>query len=778
MGKRESRNEEAPAIRWLALASAAAAALASAIGLWLRQPLWHSAGIVASLITLAAIASWWRRSRQGNDARAQTEQQTLQHLQEVTDLRSELEKHKNFEVELKRSKLAAESAAMAKSEFLATMSHEIRTPLNGIIPMLDLLASSKLAADQSDILNTARASAKQMKQIVDDILDYSKLEANKLKLETTGLNVRDVVNSVVQMFTSQAEAKRITLQASLDPSLRLALRGDPVRLRQVLSNLLSNAIKFTNKGSVTIAVKPKSESRQHHVLRFEVRDTGIGISPEDAGRLFRPFSQADASTTRLYGGTGLGLVISKRIIDLMTGQIGVESQPGHGSTFWFEIPMLKAVGDSQGMASDMKNASVLLFTSDPILSTRFEKSNNLAGARLSVAGTAFQVQKMLKDSVAVGGMTDIDLLIIDVNSGRQGAIQMQKALLANPDFERLRIAMLHNPEAVPLELPKHPRRWSILRNMDMSLIIAEINRLLSSSSFNARTKPKEESEPQVSIQPADLLSVAGQSRGNVLLVEDNPVNLLVAQRLLQLSNFDCVSAENGEIALELMQQQKFDLILMDCQMPVLDGYQATRTWRRLEAERGLPRLPIIAMTANAMAEDRQKCLDAGMDDYLSKPVDRKLLQQTMLNWIAKAQISAQNGQAAPSPIPAMIKPESSQLNGKTGNGPALDAEVIEELQELMGADTRTLVRIYLEDSPQLLAQLQDAYLRRDSTAAIAPAHTLKSSSANLGAMQLSKIALSIETEARGGSIDKAAMEMKDLLAEFERVKAELGELAG
>lgn len=776
MQPRESANEEPQIIRWLSLASAAGAALASAISLWLDQSVWLNISIIASLLAVAFIAAWWHRSRARADSRINTEQQTLHHLQEVTDLRTELEKHKNFEMELKRSKLAAESAAMAKSEFLATMSHEIRTPLNGIIPMLDLLASSKLAADQADILNTARASAKQMKQIVDDILDYSKLEANKLKLETTGLNVREVINSVMQMFNSQAEAKRISLQMSLDPSLRLALRGDPVRLRQVLSNLLSNAIKFTNKGSVTIAVKPKSESRQHHVLRFEVRDTGIGISPEDAGRLFRPFSQADASTTRLYGGTGLGLVISKRIIDLMAGQIGVESQPGHGSTFWFEIPMLKAVGDSQGMASDMKNATVLLFTSDPILSTRFEKSNHIAGARLSVAGTAFQVQKILKDSVAVGGMTDIDLLIIDVNSGRQGAIQMQKALLANPDFERLRIAMLHNPEAVPLDLPKHLRRWSILRNMDMSLIIAEINRLLSSSSFSARTKQKEESEPQVSIQPADLLSVSGQSRGNVLLVEDNPVNLLVAQRLLQLSNFDCVSAENGEIALELMQQQKFDLILMDCQMPVLDGYQATRTWRRLEAERGLPRLPIIAMTANAMAEDRQKCLDAGMDDYLSKPVDRKLLQQTMINWIAKAQHSIQNDPVSPIAQPPMPEPEINPLPGKTGEGPALDPEVIEELREMMGADTQTLVRIYLEDSPQLLAQLQDAYLRRDSTAAIAPAHTLKSSSANLGAMQLSKIALSIETEARGGSIDKAALEMKDLLAEFERVKAELGTL--
>lgn len=776
MQNQTPQREDSQLVRWLSLASAAGAAVASAISLWLNQAIWLNVSIIASLLAVTFIAAWWNRSRIRADSRISTEQQTLQHLQEVTDLRTELEKHKTFEMDLKRSKLAAESAAMAKSEFLATMSHEIRTPLNGIIPMLDLLASSKLAPDQEDILNTARSSAKQMKQIVDDILDYSKLEANKLKLETTSLNVRDVVNSVLQMFNSQAEAKRITLNMNLDPSLRLALRGDPVRLRQVLSNLFSNAIKFTNKGTVTIAVKPKTETRQHHVLRFEVRDTGIGISPEDAGRLFRPFSQADASTTRLYGGTGLGLVISKRIIDLMGGQIGVESQPGHGSTFWFEIPMLKAVGDSQGMASDMKNATVLLFTSDPILSTRFEKANSVAGARINLASTAFQVQKILKDSIAVGGMTDIDLLIIDVNSGRQGAIQMQKTLLANPDFERLRIAMLHNPEAVPLDLAKHPRRWNILRNMDMSLIIAEINRLLSSSSFNARTRQKEESEPQVSIQPADLLSVSGQSRGNVLLVEDNPVNLLVAQRLLQLSNFDCVSAENGEIALELMQQQKFDLVLMDCQMPVLDGYQATRAWRNLETERGLPRLPIIAMTANAMAEDRQKCLDSGMDDYLSKPVDRKLLQQTMINWIAKAQSSTRSTPITPTQITPMVNPESKQLRGKAGDGPALDAEVIEELQEIMGADTQTLIRIYLEDSPLLLTQLQDAYLRRDSTAAIAPVHTLKSSSANLGAIQLSKIALSIETEARAGSIEKAALEMKDLLAEFNRVKEELGKL--
>ena len=762
-------------VRWLALASATGAALTSAISLWLNDSVWLNFSVISSFLTVSFVAALWNRINVHSKILEETEQSTQLHIQELNNLQFELEKHKTFERELRTSKIAAESAALSKSEFLATMSHEIRTPLNGVIPMLDLLATSKLEVDQAEILSTARSSAHQMKQIVDDILDYSKLEANKLKLETTGLNIREVVFSVVQMFNSQAEAKRISINVNLDPSLRLALRGDPVRLRQILSNILSNAIKFTGKGSITIAIRAKSETRQHHILRFEVKDSGIGISSENASRLFKPFSQADASTTRIYGGTGLGLVICKRIVDLMSGQIGVDSQPDIGSTFWFEIPMLKAIGDSHGMASELKNANVLLFTTDQSLCNKFEQSDSMRETKLSITGTAIETQKALSESVAVGSASDFDLLVIDVNSGRQSALQLQKMLLSNTDFERMRIALLLSADSPPFDVVKNPRCRIISRNLDSSLLFNELSKLLSVTSLNIQLPIRLDQEAFVNIQPPDMLLAAGQSRGMVLLVEDNPVNLLVAQRLIQLSSFDFVSAENGEVALELLQQQSFDMVLMDCQMPVMDGYTATQAWRAIEKAKGLPHMPIIAMTANAMAEDRQKCLDAGMDDYLSKPVDRKLMQQVMMKWLKK--------EASQKPI-SSIKGVGDQVVSKQATilnedkSSSLDYEIVSDLQDLMGSDYQSLIRIYLEDSPKLISQLLSALQNNDCMALISPSHTLKSSSANLGAVTLSKIAMNIERSARAGDIDLPVREKDTLVDEFEKVKAALAKLIG
>ena len=764
-------------VRWLALASASGAAITSGISLWLNDAVWLNISIVSSLLAVSCIAAFWHRI----DAWRQPSPPELNlenHIQEVSGLRSELEQHKSLEAELKKSKLAAESAAMAKSEFLATMSHEIRTPLNGIIPLLDLLANTRLGKDQADILTTARNSADQMKRIVDDILDYSKLEANKLKLETTGLNIRDVVNSVVQMFKNQAEAKRLAIHVTIDPNLRLALRGDPVRLRQVLSNLLGNAIKFTARGSVTITVKPKSETRQHHILRFEVKDTGIGIAPENASGLFKAFSQADASTTRLYGGTGLGLVICKRIIDLMSGLIGVESQPGKGSTFWFEVPMLKAVGDSKGMVADLENAQTLLLSSDPILTGKFEKAGRLAGKSFTTAPSIFEAQKILGESVSKDGKTTLDLLIIDVNSGRQSAIQLQKALLSNPQFALLRIAMLNSPEATPLILEKNPRRWVIKRNTDITGLVAELNKLLATTAEEASDVQSQELEPVVNISAPDRPFTAGKSNGKVLLVEDNPVNLLVVQRLIQLTNFDCASAENGEVALELLQRQHFDLVLMDCQMPVLDGYRAAKAWRAIEAQRRLPRLPIIAITANAMAEDRKKCLDSGMDDYLSKPVDLKLLQQVMLKWVDRArQAAGTETMEMPTITAAPAETPPVQAYPAVGGGtPPLDMEIVQDLKDMMGSGYQELICIYLEDSPKLLAQIQTAIADGDSAALVTPAHTLRSSSANLGALRVSEIAKRMEKSARAGDVAGPAAETGALTAEFGRVQAALAAL--
>lgn len=749
----------------MALASAASAAISSAISLWLHESVWLNVTVISSLLTVSFVAALWRRIESHYRRIEQTEVNTEQHLQEVTDLRTELEKQRSLEFELKKSKLAAESAAMAKSEFLATMSHEIRTPLNGIIPMLDLLSTATLTKDQTDILATARSSASQMRSIVDDILDYSKLEANKLRLETTGLNLRDVINSVVCMFQNQIDAKHLTIQVNLDPSLRLAVRGDSVRLRQVLSNLLSNAIKFTDKGTLTISIKAKLETRQHHILRFEVKDTGIGISPENAGSLFKPFSQADASTTRLYGGTGLGLVICKRIIDLMAGQIGVDSQPGKGSTFWFEVPILKAFGDSRDPANELKMANVLLISNDPILTEKIEKNNFNHGAQLRVSPTIFEARNIIRGSIVDEDISNLDLLIIDLNTGQQSVLQLQEELLANPAFNTLRIAILQPFGANIPNIEKNSRRRLMMRNSDMSSLFTEFNRLLATTATQLESSSNPEQKPAVNILPADLLFVPGQSRGLVLLVEDNPVNLLVVQRLIQICNFDCLSAENGEIALDMLQQKhNFDLVLMDCQMPVMDGYKATQAWRWIEAEHGLQRLPIIAMTANAMADDRQRCLDAGMDDYLSKPVDRKLLEQVMIKWMTRDTVApVVKAPAAEPPAPPAARAEL----------PTLDMEIVEDLQKMMGNDYQSLVRIYLEDSPKLIGQIQSALDNRDCAALVAPAHTLKSSSANLGAVALSDIAKTIEKSARNGDIALSLQVGAGMADEFEKVRTAL-----
>lgn len=761
-------------VRWLALASALGAAISSAISLWLNNSVWLNFSIISSFLTVSFIAALWHRVSKQSKQVEQSQQSTLIHLQEVNDLHSELEKHRSFELELKQSKVAAESAALAKSEFLATMSHEIRTPLNGIIPMLELLANSKLQQEQLDILNTAQSSAQLMKQIVDDILDYSKLEANKLQLETTGINIREIIYSVVQMFNSQAEVKRISINVHLDPALRLAMRGDPVRLRQVLSNIISNAIKFTQKGAISISVRAKSESKQHHILRFEIKDTGIGISQENANRLFKAFSQADTSTTRIYGGTGLGLVICKRIVDLMSGQIGVNSQPGFGSTFWFEIPMLKAVGDSQAMASDLKYASILLFTSDPLLTIKFEQAHHSRESKLQFASTAIDAQKKLHDSVSVGDNSDFDLLIIDSNSGRQSALQLQKAIINNPAFNRLRIALLNSPETNALEWTKGPHCRSFARNTETSVLFSELSRFLSATAHSLQNTKHINIEPQVVIQPQEIPLDIAKSHGVVLLVEDNPINLLVAQRLILLSNFEFVSAENGEVALELLQDKKFDLVLMDCQMPVMDGYKATQAWRAIEASTNAVRTPIIAMTANAMAEDKQKCLDSGMDDYLSKPVDRNLLKQTLLKWL---HAEPQNTSEA---LPSEVLPDDfdNDFSGTEEEAMpfVLDLGIVKDLQIFMADDYQRLIKIYLEDSPKLLQQIQSALVIQDPTTLVNPAHTLKSSSANLGAVGLSKIAAQFEKSAREGKMDIPNQEANNLLAEFNRVKEALTDL--
>ncbi|MFC4726716.1 ATP-binding protein [Coralloluteibacterium thermophilus] len=836
---------EWPLVRWLALGGAAGAVLLSALDLAGVDGPWSTLALVPALLALVAIGVFWRQQARRARHLKEIEARAGEHSARVDALQVEIAEHRRLEQELTQAKLAAEAAAMAKSEFLATMSHEIRTPLNGIVPMLDLLLNSRMAPEQHEILRTAYTSSQQLLRIVDDILDYSKLEANKLELESTGFNLRELLESVMRLMHKNAESKGLKLELRLDPTVRLPVRGDQVRLRQVLTNLLSNAVKFTDRGGVTVGVSRRGETDQEHELRFEVRDTGIGIPPERVPGLFQAFAQADASTTRLYGGTGLGLAISKRIVEMMGGRIGVESEPGRGTTFWFEIPLLKAPGDIDNARFELAGSRLLLVTADTALQRRLSLAVPNWGVTATHVETTQEAIERLRSALSRGPRWRYQILLGDLASMRQTAVSLHRNLQRTPAFEALRVVWLKGEEAPPPELAADPRSLVLPRTLSDGEIRTCIARFLTGDGpdeaeptplagedfawqFDAEVSPVPDADaapreldsemenllrsitessaggPPLDPDAAPVITVSqnafaldpdapppeeaaaapdpappaparaargasGKLAGRVLLVEDNPVNLMVAQRLLTLIGLSCDTAENGEQALRAMRTTRYDVVLMDCQMPVLDGYTAARRWRENESGR---RLPIVAMTANAMAGDRQRCLDAGMDDYLAKPVTRAQLEATLRHWIENAQDEAPSAESGP--ITTTEGTAQTVLAAASIAAPVLDREILDELREMMGeAGCRQLVQVFLEDAPRHIARLRIAAASSDQAALVAPAHTLKSASANLGAMAVSAIAKRIEQGARDQRLSRSVALVSLLETEFGRAEAEL-----
>ncbi|MCC8539567.1 ATP-binding protein [Xanthomonas axonopodis pv. poinsettiicola] len=743
---------------------ATVAAIATAAGAALQwsgvQGPWRSVAAAAAALTVvlavcAAVAA--HRS-----LRAQ--RQLSQHLDETElareRLQQELQRHGELEQELLRAKQAAEAAALAKGEFLATMSHEIRTPLNGIIPMLELISRGQLSLDQRDMLQTATGSSLQLLRIVDDILDYSKLEANKLELEITTFNLRELLDGVVQLLQRTAEGKQLRLGLDIEPSVRLLVRGDPIRLRQVLGNLIGNAIKFTERGSIDIQLRRLGETRAQHLLRFQVRDTGIGIAPDQQARLFRSFAQADASTTRLYGGTGLGLAICKRIIDLMGGRIGVESEPGRGSTFWFEIPLLKVIGDLQ-QATGADAARVMVISSDARLQQRLKRLLDGWGvAHVLMETTQEALERVRRHSETEA----FRCVIADHDTLRYSARAVHRALARPEDLGGSRLVWLYGDEPVPGELQEHatlvPRQSpdEVLRTLVLP----------------PETRPVHAPAPAAAMIPEPLPPPMANARDvRILLVEDNPVNLLVAQKLLAVLGFEADTATDGEAALSRMESTRYDMVFMDCQMPVLDGYAATRRWRAMETESGGRPIPIVAMTANAMAGDRERCLAAGMDDYLSKPVAREQLDACLQRWLPRQPLLPGSTSGA---TPA--DPESASAGAQARALPILDSSVIDELYEVAGADTITILQLFLDDAPGIIEQLEAAAANRDSMQLRDLAHTLKSSSANVGAQAVSNAARRIELAARTGTIERPSVMVALVIAEYARARlALLGQVA-
>ncbi len=846
-----------PILCWLALAAAAVAAvlvflIPAGDNAMLRSGAFGLAALSAVLLGLIGFrANEQQRGQQDLlDALRRSDN-------ERSELQRELERHSQLEQQLRQAKQDAESAVMAKGEFLATMSHEIRTPLNGIVPMLDLLMHNRLPADQAELVHTAFLSSQQMLRIVDDILDYSKLEASKLQLESTNFNLRETLEAVMQLMERPAQSKGLRLNLTIDPSVRLPVRGDPVRLRQVVSNLLSNAVKFTERGSVSVGVRKIGETTAQHHLRVEVRDTGIGISQAAQERLFQAFSQADASTTRLYGGTGLGLAISRRIIELMGGRIGVDSEAGQGATFWFEVPMLKVQGDiAAPKPADVSDARVLVISGDQRLRLRLNMLLPNWGLRITAVESTQDALERLRSAAAQGGPWAYSMVLADLAGMRNTAVALQRNLERQNVYGNVRLVCLQADEPAPPELmhagatvisrtaqdadlraallgqsvvpveelaPQLPPIDSDTVNIaPIQLESASSAMLLGTSAASAPTPAQAPaSAAQAYANPVQADALAGAALGTatpgyapaaapaevsaaeqaeavrtlrVLLVEDNPVNLMVGQRLLSVLGTHCDSATNGEAALLRMQASRYDLVLMDCQMPVMDGYTATRRWREHEAASGSGRrLPIVAMTANAMAGDRQKCLDAGMDDYLAKPVTRGELERCLFHWQQVSQQGHTQGpdrasiEAAAAAIPTGRLPQAGPMQAQgpmtsTAAMPAAPAEpavqvldlgILDELRGMLGSEVDRLIEVFLDDTPRLISALETAAVGPDYEMLRNAAHTLKSSSANLGAVALSNAAKKVEHGARSRSLERPAVAVALIANEFARTRQAL-----
>lgn len=682
----------------------------------------------------------------------------------------------NNERELIKRNRIAEEAARLKGEFVANMSHEIRTPINGVLGMTELLLNTELNTKQSRYASTIMRSGQSLLGVINDVLDFSKIEAGKLELQDSAFDLREIVEDVVEMLAEQAHKKGVEVIAQLAPDSHLAYQGDPTRLRQILVNLIGNAIKFTSDGEVRLRISSAGQIGENETLQFEVVDTGIGIPEEAQSAIFDSFVQADGSTTRRFGGTGLGLAISARLVSLMGGTIGVESIPDVGSTFTFTARLTRLAENVEAAwaSKDSLVGKRVLIVDDNTTNREILESHvEFWGAKQESAIDGYDALRTLEAACERG--ESFDLAILDMHMPGMDGLALAEAIKANEQIRSVRLCML---SSVCDQLDTNAyQALGIQSTLTKPVRQTELYHCLTA------LMTKDSSGTEKVAQRKQSLDVVIE--GRVLLAEDHPVNQDMMCEMLRIMGLSVTAVDNGEQAVEVLLQEHFDLVLMDCQMPVMDGFEATVEIRRRQTELNTPmRTPIIALTANAMKGDRDRCLASGMDDYLTKPVDTRELQASLRRWLPEGassdrtmDVSSETRPVAADPDkePSIIDVSETLSNGRSAanDEPVLNEEVIRGVLAMCAQATpgffSKIVDKYVDNSRADVVALRAAIDTNDDALVAAKVHRLKSSSANLGGLHLSALCERLEADARHGDATNYCVLTDEIETEHRRV---------